>query len=158
MDANFIPAKRLLSNPSLSKPDHPLLPNYCRNAAGLKCARGFHMGRDGGCTKADVYEGGLSGAVRQDCTILPTAVLVYILSLRPPLPQAMPSQRPCSSLRKDNCQAASRQAECGLEPFQVIWPRPNMNDLRNCLTKVHSSWNTPYCVLLFASKCTLQDH
>jgi hypothetical protein len=40
-----------------------------------------------------------------------------VFPLRTPLPQAMPSQRPCSSLRKKNCRAASRQAKCGLEPF-----------------------------------------
>ncbi|OYU53316.1 MAG: hypothetical protein CFE27_00085 [Alphaproteobacteria bacterium PA1] len=33
---------------------------------------------------------------------------------------------------------ASRQAECGLKPFQVLWLRPSIDELRNCLTTVHS--------------------
>jgi hypothetical protein len=39
-----------------------------------------------------------------------------------PLPQAMPLQRPCSSLCRNNRSAASRQAKRRIEPFQVVWP------------------------------------
>ncbi len=33
---------------------------------------------------------------------------------------------------------ASRQAKRRIEPFRVIWLRPHMNKLGNCLTMVHS--------------------
>ena len=57
---------------------------------------------------------------------------------KPPLPQAMPPQRPCSSLSNKNCRAASRQAERRIEPFQVIWLTSDLTDFRNCLTKEYS--------------------